>query len=353
MANSEHLKIINQGVQTWNLWRKDNASVTLDNADLAGADLAGANLVLANLRGANLTNADLHGAFLLRSSLVGADLSGANLVQAKLGSANLRYANLANADLTEADFAVANLTNADLSMTDLTSAVFYETDLTSANLTESVFCMTTLASSCLKESVGLKTCEHHGRSSIDHRTIELSEGIPEYFLRQCGLSDIYIEYLPSLLNTPIQFYDCFISYSHQDEEFAKKLHSDLQAGSVRCWFAPEDLKIGAPVRETIENQIRFRDKLLVIFSEHSIESDWVEHEVNTALENEEESGKQKLFPIRVDNSIMEAQFGWAKKIRQAHNPTGRHIGDFTQWKNHDPYMASFERLLRDLKIDRE
>ena len=33
------------------------------------------------------------------------------------------------------------------------------------------------------------------------------------FLRGVGLPDNLIDYLPSLLNQPIQFYSCFISYS--------------------------------------------------------------------------------------------------------------------------------------------
>ena len=40
--------------------------------------------------------------------------------------------------------------------------------------------------------------------------------------------------------SPIEFYSCFISYSSKDEEFAKRLHADLQSNGVRCWFAPEE-----------------------------------------------------------------------------------------------------------------
>jgi hypothetical protein len=54
-----------------------------------------------------------------------------------------------------------------------------------------------------------------------------------------------INYLPSLLNQPIQFYSCFISYSSKDQKFADRLHADLQNKGVRCWFAPHDMAIGA------------------------------------------------------------------------------------------------------------
>ena len=65
------------------------------------------------------------------------------------------------------------------------------------------------------------------------------------FLRGVGLPDNLIDYLPSLLNQPIQFYSCFISYSSKDQEFADRLHADLQNKGVRCWFAPHDMPIGA------------------------------------------------------------------------------------------------------------
>ena len=76
-------------------------------------------------------------------------------------------------------------------------------------------------------------------------TLERSGPLPLAFLRGVGLPDNLIDYLPSLLNQPIQFYSCFISYSAKDQEFAERLHADLQnkacaAGSRRmtCRSAP-------------------------------------------------------------------------------------------------------------------
>ena len=34
------------------------------------------------------------------------------------------------------------------------------------------------------------------------------------------------------------------------------------------------------------------------------------------------------------------------------DPFPRHIGDFTQWQDHDVYQQAFDRLLRDLKADK-
>jgi hypothetical protein len=85
-----------------------------------------------------------------------------------------------------------------------------------------------------------------------------------------------IEYLPSLFNQAVQFYSCFISYraKGEDEEFAKRLYADLQDRGVRCWFDKHDLPIGAKIWDAIDEAIKLRDKLLLILSENSIQSDW-------------------------------------------------------------------------------
>src|SRR5271169_2387841 len=95
----------------------------------------------------------------------------------------------------------------------------------------------------------------------------------------------------------IQYYSCFISYSTHDEEFAERLHADLQAKGVRCWFAPHDIKGGRKIHEQIDEAIRTYDKLLLIVSEHSMSSNWVKTEIATAREREEREAKQLLFPI--------------------------------------------------------
>src|SRR5262249_39107955 len=153
-----------------------------------------------------------------------------------------------------------------------------------------------------------------------------------------------IDYLPSFLNAPIHFYSCFVSYSSKDQEFVERLYADLQNKGVRCWFAPEDLKIGDKFRTRIDESIRIYDKLLLILSEHSIASDWVEKEVETALEKEGKLKRTVLFPVRLDDTVLESETGWAADVRRT-----RHIGDFRRWKEHDAYQKTFERLLRDLK----
>jgi uncharacterized protein YjbI with pentapeptide repeats len=383
MANENQLEILNQGLMVWNQWRKEHPSDEIDlsestlsrtdlqRADLTGANLRQAELMRADLFGANLRKAYLGGAYLSEAYLARANLTTADLVGAHFNGADLSGADLTGADLTGADLSGANLSKADLTGTIFYGAYLKETDLTGANLNGTNFRKALLLSTKfgdvdLSKTIGLEEANHFGSSVISTGTIQLSKGkIPLAFLRGCGLSDLDIEYTklatPDLeqeqvanitheihqryARNPIQYYSCFISYNNKDEEFAGRLYDNLQDKGVRCWFAPEDMKIGDRVRTTIGEQVRLRDKLLIILSVNSIQSEWVGHEVERAIAEEKEHGGLKLFPIRLDDAALKAKDDWAEAVRLSRN-----IGDFSNWKNQIDYKKAFEQLLRDLKV---
>ena len=381
MANLEHLEILKQGVEIWNKWRQTPSgnAHNLINADLSGADLNGMNcrqlnLSLANLRNthfyranlleANFYNADLYGADLTHANLIRADLRNTNLIRSSLRNADLNGADLSWASLSDADLSSANLYGANLRGTYLNRAAISNSDLRKVNLSDAdlrgakfitthlkgarfnlaITANTLFNDLDLREAIALELIQYSGPSEISISTIYRSGGnIPEVFLRGCGLRDWEIEatklyrtdlsknqlidltYKVIELRTDplIQFNSCFISYSSRDEVFARHLYSDLQNSGVRCWFAPEDMKIGDRIRPRIDDSIRLHDKLLLILSKTSIDSQWIEQEVETALEKERERGCNVLFPIRLDNTVMNVKSGWPALIKKT-----RHIGDF-------------------------
>jgi len=208
---------------------------------------------------------------------------------------------------------------------------------------------TTFCSVDLSSVLYLDTLKHDGPSHIGIDTLFLSKGrIPELFLRRAGVPNIFIEYSSALYNSinPIDYYTCFISYSTENQDFAERLYADLQNKGVRCWFAPHNMRIGDKIRHKIDEFILVYDKLLLILSHSSVNSQWVEHEVETAIGKELEGSPNVLFPIRLDEVVMESRTGWA-----AHIKLTRHIGDFTKWKEHDSYQKSFLHLLEALKAD--
>lgn len=339
MANQEHVKIIKQGVEVWNKWREENIFIVPDlstpylvspgigkmsepDTETAKAGLSGMNLSGVNFGGANLSGTNFNRAI----------LSGANLVGARMDYTDLIEAKLMKAQLGGVDFTGAVLRGADFSEAIISGTIFADVDL-----------------SLVK---GLDTVTYWGGpSTIGIDTVIRSQGkISEIFLRNVGIPAPIIEAIPSLIGSlsPIDYYTCFISYSTKNEDFVKRLHSDLLTMGVRCWFAPKDIKIGDKIRARIDESIRIYDKLLIVLSEYSIASDWVEKEVETAFEKEHRQHKLVLFPIQLDDAVMATTQAWAADIRRT-----RHIGDFRQWKNHDDYLKALEKLLRDLKAETE
>jgi hypothetical protein len=119
MANPDHLLMLKQGVDFWNMMRARGG--LREPPDLYEADFVGGNLSRANLSQADLHNADLHSANLSGADLSQADLSGVDLRGANLDGANLHGANLFGADLT-----AARVTGVDISEADLTGALIPE-----------------------------------------------------------------------------------------------------------------------------------------------------------------------------------------------------------------------------------
>ena len=387
MANPEHLKILEQGVKVWNKWRKENPNIfpdlstaNLNETNLFCDDYLVIDLNKANLENSNLERANLIGADLVEANLRGTELRRAKLILSNLDKADLTAANLEKADLTginlinssckvtnfyEADLAESNLSNANLKAANLSRANLLKSNLTSTNLENSFlynthfdntkinntnFAKVTLFSTIFANvnlgfAVNLAECKHNGPSIIDHRTLAKSGQLPLEFLRGVGLPDSFIEYYPTIfLNEAIQFYSCFISNSHKDEGFAKRMYADLQNKGIRCWFSPEDMKIGSKIRGSLDEAIRFRDRLLLILSKDSIESGWVEKEVETAFEEEKRRKDTVLFPVQIDSAVMDTKEAWVSDLRRT-----RHIGDFREWKNQDKYKKAFDRLIRDLQ----
>ncbi len=282
------------------------------------------------------------------ANLSQADFTGANLIYADLRKANLRDTNFRRADLGYADFTGANLVGAIF-----IRAILYKTDLSRAGIG-----YTSFGGNDLSEVKGLDTVVHVGPSYVDTYTLlESQVKIPKSFLLGCGMPDGWIDYLPSLIGMldPWQHYSCFISHSSKDQTFADKLYHAMIEAKVRVWYAPEDMRGGRKSHEQIDQAIWHHDKLLIVLSAQSIDSEWVRLELRWARKKEIETGKRVLFPIRLTS--MDDIRAW-----KCLDDTGKdlavevgeyHIPDFREWENDDAFAREFDRLIDDLKADEQ
>lgn len=328
------------------------------HVDLSGIDLSGADLRNAFLQGSFLSNANLGTANLSHANLMQASLSEVNFASAALTDANLRGAYLIGADFSKAHLVRANLSGAKLrganfNDADLTGVNFNMADLKGAQVFNAITGDTIFEHVDLRGIQGLETIKHLGPSGVGISTIYLSEGqIAEVFLRGCGVPENFIVYMRSLTADALEFYSCFISYSGKDEGFARRLHSRMREAELRVWFAPEDMKGGDKLYDQIDRAIQVHDRLLLVLSESSMQSRWVETEIRRARTVELREGRRKLFPIRLVS--YEALLEWvcvdsttgedlAVEVRSYFIP------DFSNWKSHDDFERAFARLLADLK----
>lgn len=368
MANAEHLAILKQGVDTWNLWRAQypNTIPDLTEADLPALkarnlNLSGARLDRINLEFSDLRNANLVRAVMRSAKLEGGDLACAALCRGDFWAGEFVLTNLANADFSDANLGLgifdqaildgANLRGTALGWASFHGTSFDGTDFDNASMQETVF-----ANTDLSNAKNLERVRHEGPSTVGVDVIFLSKKIPPSFLRGCGVPENVIGYIPSLIDSEggIQFYSCFISYSSMDEDFARRLHGRMRDAHLRVWFAPEDIQGGKKLHEQIETAIRIYDKLLVVLSKASLQSEWVMTELRNARTAERQSGKRKLFPVRLvdfktlrDWQCFDADSGkdLAVEVREYFIP------DFSNWKDHDQFEAAFSRLLNDLRAD--
>ena len=409
MARSNHVKLLRGSVARWNKWRvrrdkrawkegrfgKGDFKLDLSGADLRDLDLRGANLARVNARGANLAKANLDGAV-----LTAADFSAANLAKAQIIFAKLHGTNFTGADLSEARFhnsyilacsfksanlyhagfgqARVDLTNfegADLRKVNFAEAFFVNGSFNNADLSEAIFQLsvfktmkfaqtqlarawfgaTVIAGADLSETRGLELARHRYPSYIDVDTIYKSRGkIPKTFLSEAGIPNGLVDYIPSLIDAAdgFQFYSCFISHSHKDEEFCRHLRERMRGEQLRVYFAPEDMEGGKKIDKQLETQIQLHDKLLLVLSEHSMKSSWVATEIYLAKQRERKEGRQILFPIAVcpydkirEWRLFDSDSGedMAREIRAYFIP------DFADWKNRDAFDSAFVRLVQSLR----
>jgi len=94
----------------------------------------------------------------------------------------------------------------------------------------------------------------------------------------------------------------FVSYSHQDREFVDWLVLKLRHNGIDVWWDANELAVGDYIKDKIREGISVSSAFIIILSEHSSKSKWVQYELNSALLYNATKNNIKIIPIKVDGS---------------------------------------------------
>ncbi len=136
----------------------------------------------------------------------------------------------------------------------------------------------------------------------------------------------------------------FISYAHDDTTFVDKLYAQLKGQGANVWRDTHNAVAGS-LEKQVMRAIRLNDVLLVVLSRSSVESDWVEAELEWARDKEEEQGRDVLCPVALDGT-------WQDKVKTSvlwRKVKDKNILDFSKWRTKN-FQSQFKKLHDGLKV---
>jgi hypothetical protein len=93
----------------------------------------------------------------------------------------------------------------------------------------------------------------------------------------------------------------FLSYASADEAFADRLAADLGAYSESIFYAKWNIKVGDSIVEKINHGLSSHDNLIVILSRASIQSEWVNRELNSSLMRQLKDRAIRILPVLIED----------------------------------------------------
>lgn len=127
----------------------------------------------------------------------------------------------------------------------------------------------------------------------------------------------------------------FLSHSHNDKPFAQKLSQDLESHGVFVWIDEAEIQLGDSLIQKLSEGIDAVDFVAVLLSKASIDSPWVQKEVDIAMNQEIEGRRVKVLPLLLEDCELP---GFLK---------GKLYADF---RRADEYSFAFKQILNRVGV---
>lgn len=89
----------------------------------------------------------------------------------------------------------------------------------------------------------------------------------------------------------------FISYSHKDSDFVKKIYNELKETPYTVFMDKYEIQVGDNIKDKINEMMVSSDYIIFVESKNSIDSDWAKSEIEKA-----KALKKKILPLKIDKS---------------------------------------------------
>ncbi len=222
--------------------------------------------------------------------------------------ANLEETNFTGVNLEKANFTRANLEKAKLEKANLKGAIFTDASLFGVKIIGADLSNTTPSKDELIGQI---------------LGIDLTDRIKDSIYKAPSA-----EYSGDIKKSSI-----FISYCYKDRVFARRLAKDLQNEGIKVWIDEGEILVGDSLLKKIKEAIDEVDYLGVVLTPDSVKSEWVQVEVEIAMNQEIDGKRVKVLPLL------------AKECDQPNYLKRKKRADLRG----DKYVEGLEEVLRRLK----